>query len=99
MATILAFETVSTLILTYGVCISVYKHPIIDKKPDPCSDIFIACFYYFALSTAAPFTGGHMNPATTVAFHLYKKNKNMIYYFIAQLLGAGIAGVLGRFFS
>lgn len=39
-----------------------------------------------------------MNPGTTVAFHLLKKNKNIIYYFIAQLLGAGIAGVAGRLF-
>ncbi len=96
MAKILAFETVSTLILTYGVCISVYKHPIIDKVPDPCADIFIACFYYFALSVAAPFTGGHMNPSTTIAFHLHKKNKNMFYYIIAQLLGATIAALLGN---
>jgi glycerol uptake facilitator-like aquaporin len=49
------------------------------------------------LSIAAPFTGGHMNPGTTVAFHLLKKNKNMIYYFIAQFLGASIAGFLGNY--
>jgi glycerol uptake facilitator-like aquaporin len=59
--------------------------------------LYIACFYYFALSVAAPFTGGHMNPGTTVAFHLVKKNSNMIYYFIAQLLGAFIAGIAGNF--
>jgi len=91
----LAFETVATLILAYGVCISIYKHPIIDKKPDPACDIFIACFYYFALSVSVPFTGGHLNPSTTIAFHLHKKNKNIIYYFIAQFIGATIAALLG----
>lgn len=39
-----------------------------------------------------------MNPGTTIAFHLLKKNNNIIYYFIAQLLGAGIAGVAGKQF-
>lgn len=94
-ATILAFQTVATLILAYGACISIYKHPIIDQKPDPACDIYIACFYYFGLSVSAPFTGGHMNPATTISFHLHKKNKNMHLYFIAQFLGATIAGLLG----
>lgn len=77
------------------MCISIYKHPIRDKQADPYSDIYIACFYYFALSLAAPFTGGHMNPGTTISFHLLKKNNNIIHYFVAQLLGAGIAGLLG----
>ncbi len=40
-----------------------------------------------------------MNPGTTIAFHLVKKNNNMIYYFIAQLLGAFIAGIAGNFFN
>ena len=97
--TILAFETVSTMLLTYGVCISTFKHPIINKKPDPACDIFIACFYYFSLSVAAPFTGGHMNPSTTIAFHLLKRNKNMVYYFIGQFLGATIAILLGTYFD
>ena len=97
-AKIMVFETVSTLILAYGVCISICKHPIKDGIPDPACDIFIACFYYFALSVAAPFTGGHMNPSTTIAFNLLKKNKYMLFYFIAQFLGATMGALLGTYF-
>ncbi len=96
--TILVFESVSTLLLAYGVCISIFKHPIEQNIPDPACDIFIACFYYFALSVAAPFTGGHMNPATTIAFNFLKKNNHKKFYFIAQFLGATIASFIGTCF-
>lgn len=92
----MVFETVSTLILAYGVCISIFKHPIKEGIPDPACDIFIACFYYFSLSVAAPFTGGHMNPATTIAFHFLKKNTKLPFYFAAQFLGATIGALLGN---
>ncbi len=85
------------MILGYGVCISIFKHPIKDNIPDPACDIFIACFYYFALSVSAPFTGGHMNPATTITFNFLKKNNHMAFYFIAQFLGGTIAALLGTY--
>jgi glycerol uptake facilitator-like aquaporin len=36
-----------------------------------------------------------MNPGTTIAFSLAKKNAYMGYYFLAQLIGASIAVLLG----
>lgn len=83
------------MLLTYGICISIYHHPIKDKIKDPSSDLFISCFFYFALSVAAPFTGGHMNPAVTITLNQIKKNKNMIAYFVAQFFGSFVASILG----
>jgi glycerol uptake facilitator-like aquaporin len=82
--------------LTYGICISIYHHPIKDKIKDPSSDLFISCFFYFALSVAAPFTGGHMNPAVTITLNQITKNKNIIPYFLGQFIGAFLAAILGN---
>jgi glycerol uptake facilitator-like aquaporin len=84
------------LLLTYGICISIYLHPIKDKIKDPSSDLFICCFFYFALSVAAPFTGGHMNPAVTLTLNQITKNKNIIAYFSGQFIGAFSATILGN---
>ena len=39
-----------------------------------------------------------MNPATTISFHLLKKNHHMGFYFIAQFLGGTMASLLGTIF-
>ncbi len=83
------------MLLTYGVCISIYHHPIRDRIKDPSTDLYISCFFYFALSVAAPFTGGHMNPAVTITLNQVVKNKNMPAYFIGQFIGAFAAAILG----
>ena len=95
--TVLVFEMVAIMIMTYGTCISIYLHPIKQKRPDPSSNLYISCFCYFALSVSAPFTGCHINPAVTFSNHLNKRNNKWWLYILAQFLGALVAGLLGKY--
>lgn len=56
------FEMTGTMLLTYGVVCS-------DIEGCP-TDFFIACSLFLAISWAGEFTGGHVNPAVTLAFKI-----------------------------
>ena len=47
------------------------------------------------MSIAAPFSGGHLNPAVTISLSLVNKNDQKKWYFIGQLIGAVIGASLG----
>jgi len=44
---------------------------------------------------ASPFSGGHLNPAVSIAFHFLRKNNKLKSYLFAQLLGALIGASIG----
>ena len=48
-----------------------------------------------AIYVAAPVSGAHLNPAVTISFTIWRKFpiKKLIYYVIAQILGAFLAGI------
>ena len=72
-----------------------YLHPIDDRKPNPTHDYLISCFFYFAVSVAAPFSGGHLNPAVTAAFIKMKKGLKVKFYIISQIIGALLGTTIG----
>lgn len=73
-----------------------FLHPIEDRKPNPTFDFLISCFFYFALSAAAPFSGGHLNPAVTIAISRFQRRIDIKLYIIAQLIGALIGAGVGK---
>ena len=86
----------AVIVLSYGICVGKYLHPIEDKIPNPTHSFLISCFFYFAVSAAAPFTGGHLNPSVTVAFIKLKKGLNVKMYIISQIIGALIGTSIGN---
>jgi glycerol uptake facilitator-like aquaporin len=90
------FELVGVLILTYGWCVGRYEHPIDQHKVNMSYEFLISCFYYFALSVAAPFSGGHLNPSVTIARAILRVNNNKKYYIIAQIIGALLGSGIGK---
>jgi aquaporin related protein len=93
---ILVFETVGTLILAYGICMGRFLHPIEDRVINRAFDFLISCFFYFALSVAAPFSGGHLNPAVTLALSRKRKDVRIGLYICAQILGGLIGAGIGK---
>jgi len=59
-------------------------------------EFLISCFYYFALSVAAPFSGGHLNPSVTIARAILRVNNKKKYYIIAQIFGALLGSGIGK---
>jgi glycerol uptake facilitator-like aquaporin len=96
---IVSFELVGTLIFAYGICAARYMHPIDKKILNPSYEFLISCFYYFALSVASPFSGGHLNPAVSIAFQFLRKDNKLKSYIFAQLLGALIGATIGKILS
>lgn len=47
------------------------------------------------MSIAAPFSGGHLNPAVTISLSLVDKNDKKKWYFIGQVIGAIVGASLG----
>ena len=92
---IVFFEMFAVLVLSFGICVGKYQHPISDKHPNPTHSFLISCFFYFAVSAAAPFTGGHLNPSVTTAFIKMKKDLKVKTYMISQVIGALIGTTLG----
>jgi glycerol uptake facilitator-like aquaporin len=88
-----------TLVLTYGVCVSIYLHPIEDKIKNHAVNFLISCFYYFALSISAPFSGGHINPAVTLCLNVTDKHNKSKIYLIGQICGSLFGGLLGKTIS
>jgi glycerol uptake facilitator-like aquaporin len=82
-------------VLAYGICVSLYIHPIEKKIPNPTQDFLIAAFFYFAVSISAPFSGAHLNPAVTIAINMINKNKWIKQYFMGQLFGAFVGAAIG----
>lgn len=91
------FEFVGSIILAYGWCVSRFNHPISDHKININFEFLISCFYYFALSVAAPFSSGHLNPMLTLAFSYLRPCLLKKYYIIAQLVGALVGSGIGTF--
>ena len=87
----------AVLVLSYGICVGKYLHPIEEKHDNPTHGFLISCFFYFAVSAAAPFTGGHLNPSVTVAFIKLRKGLDVKTYMISQIIGGLIGTTLGTF--
>ena len=87
---IFIFEGLGTLVLAYGIAVSQYLHPISRHEPNPYWTFLISCFLYLAISIAAPFTGGHINPSVTIGLMTAGLgNKSKIgWYILSQLCGA-----------
>jgi glycerol uptake facilitator-like aquaporin len=94
---IIFFEFIGVTILAYGICMGRYQHPIEDHKINPNFDFLISCFFYFAVSVAGPFSGGHLNPAVTLAFSLFKRKVNTKIYIVSQMLGGLFGAGIGTF--
>ncbi len=98
-AGILIFELLGTLILNYGICVSLYLQPHKDKHPNPFAPFLISCFFFLAQYVCGDFSGGHINPAVTLAFRVYnhgaKKEHHLASYLMGQLLGSLFASLLG----
>ena len=67
------------------------QHPIEDHVPNPTFEFLISCFFYFAISVSAPFSGAHINPAVTLSLNLIETSNKKIIYIVSQLVG-GLAG-------
>lgn len=94
--TIVFFELLGTLILSFGICVTEYKHPISDKIENIFWTFLISCFNFFAISVSGPFSGGHVNPAVTVGLSKAKisKSKRVAAYFCSQIFGALLGALL-----
>ena len=90
------FQFLGTFILAYGTCMSRYTHPISERHININYQFLTCCFFYFALSVAAPFSGGHLNPSITISMHFFKKINNKRTYIIGQFLGAILGTVIGK---
>lgn len=91
---IVFFEFIGVIILAYGICMGRFLHPIQDKVVNRTFDFLLSCFFYFALSVAAPFSGGHLNPAVTWALAHLKPTKTGSYIW-PQLLGGVVGAGIG----
>lgn len=90
------FQFLGTFILAYGTCMSRYTHPISERHININYQFLTCCFFYFALSVAAPFSGGHLNPSITFSMHFFKKINNKRTYIIGQFLGTILGTVIGK---
>lgn len=96
LAAILFFELLGTLVFAYGTCVARYLHPIEQRHLNPTFHFLISSFYYFALSIATPFSGGHLNPAVAAAFHRLRTNAHLWQEMAAQVLGAVLGTGIGK---
>lgn len=87
---IFLFETLGSLILSYGICVSQYVHPISRKEPNHFWTFLISCFNFLAISIAGLFTGGHINPAATIGLYVagVVEKRKVPVYLVCQLIGA-----------
>ena len=84
------------LVLSYGICVSRFRHPIEQKFVNIEFDFLVSCFFYFALSAAAPFSGGHLNPAVTVGLSRINRKITIKWYIISQMIGALLGVGIGN---
>lgn len=82
-------------IFAYGSCMGRYEHPISERRLNPTYEFLNCCFFYFALSIAVPFSGGHLNPAVSISLHFFRKNKKLAKMVGAQLIGAFLGVTVG----
>jgi glycerol uptake facilitator-like aquaporin len=90
---IFIFEALGTFFLAYGVCVSEYLLPFSSKLiPNIYWTFFISCYLFLGISAAAPFTGGHVNPAVTVGlvWNGMCESRKILTYIFSQLVGAFI---------
>jgi glycerol uptake facilitator-like aquaporin len=78
----------------YGCCCSQYLLPDYKRIPNPFHSVFISCSLFIALCWSGGFTGGHVNPAVTMA--MVRKQDGMKWregalYMASQFVGAIIA--------
>jgi len=57
----------------------------------------VSCFFYFAVSAAAPFSGGHLNPSVTLAFNFLGKKIDVKIYMLSQITGAFLGAAIGTY--
>jgi len=74
-----------------------YEHPISDRILNPTYEYLNCCFFYFALSVAVPFSGGHLNPAVSIGMNFFHKKKKLVKTLIAQVVGALLGATIGIF--
>lgn len=72
-----------------------YLHPIEKHILNPNFEFLVSCFYYFAVSAAAPFSGGHLNPSVTLAFSRLRRKVDIKIYISSQVLGGVIGAGVG----
>jgi glycerol uptake facilitator-like aquaporin len=72
-----------------------YLHPIEKKILNPNFEFLVSCFFYFAVSAAAPFSGGHLNPSVTLAFSRLRKKVDVKIYMASQVIGALLGAGIG----
>jgi glycerol uptake facilitator-like aquaporin len=72
-----------------------YTHPINKHIINVTFEFLNCCFYYFALSVSAPFSGGHLNPAVSLGLHLFRKNKYLGKEILGQFIGAMLGATVG----
>lgn len=90
--TIFIFEAIGTMFLAYGVNATQYLTPSSHMVPNPYWTFFVSCFLYFGIAAAAPFTGGHVNPAVTIGVTSSGlcEGRKVLTYVFSQLCGAFI---------
>lgn len=94
---IVIFETFGAFLLMYGICCSQYLVPIDEHIPNPFHQVFISLALFLAICLSAPFTGGHINPAITLAVAMKKEGmarKTMLTYMLSQTVGAIIGALV-----
>lgn len=84
------YEFIGTffLMLTVGMCVINTSHP------EFFAPVAIGSVLAVMIFAGGHVSGGHYNPAVSLAVFLRKKIslKNMLIYWVAQLLGASFAG-------
>lgn len=80
------------MFLAYGVNATQYLNPTSKMVPNPYWTFFVSCFLYLGIAAAAPFTGGHVNPAVTIGVTSSGlcEGRKVLTYIFSQLCGAFI---------
>lgn len=80
------FESLGSLILTYGVCAS---------SLHIAPDVIVAASLFLAISLTGEITGGYINPLISIGTYIDDRHNKLTTYLLAQFMGAFV----GAFFS
>jgi glycerol uptake facilitator-like aquaporin len=98
---ILLFEFVGTGFFAYGVMVCLNSTtPLVPTSIEGVfASLFISLCLFLSLVFVGPLTGGHFNPAVTMAFMIKKEGRvgwsKALLYMVAQMTGAWMGALFG----